>query len=330
MLKRLCGICLALLLLLCCAYADSWDGTVTALETVSIPSPAKGILERLVLETGATVTEGETIGSVRSEKVFAPYDGTVAVLSAAESKEVSGTVLEISPVSLYTISCTVSDTAKTPENALIHVGETVFVRCTADGSHRAEAVVTSVSGAEWTAETTAGELYVGEAVYLYRDAECTTAQRIGKGTVTAHDPLTVSAEGIIRDLRVHTGDRVERGQWLFSVSSAANGDIRIPASGIVTEVTASAGNSVQEDQSLAEIAVSCAFRISVPADEAGLFRPEQRWSYIRGDDPHETPHPCHVYRILATEDGSVEVELLPDDASLLPIGMTVRITDWQE
>ena len=330
MMKRFCGICLALLLFICSASADSWSGSVTSLETVQIISPAEGILETLVIEPGAMVSEGAAVGSIRMEKVFAPFDGTIATVSVKEGGEASGTVLEISPVSMYTISCTVSDIAKTPENALVHIGETVYVRCTADGSHRAEAVIISVSGAEWTAETTAGELYVGEAVNLYRDAECTADRRIGKGTVTAHDPLAVSAEGVIRQLRVGTGDRVERGQWLFSVSSSTDNEVRIPASGIVTEVTDAVGVSVQENQVLGEIAISCVIRITVSPDEAGLFEPDQRWSYLRMDDPHETPHSCHVSRILVPVDGSAEIEFVPDDDLLLPVGMTVQIIDPQD
>ena len=324
-------ICMAVILALGAASADSWNGTVTALETAYVTAPAEGFADGLKLETGAFVTEGETAGSIRAEKVFAPFDGTVTVVTAAEGDRVSGEVLEISPVSLYTVTCTVSDIAETPENALIHIGETLYIRCTADGSHRAEAVVTAVSGAEFTAETVAGELYVGETVYLYRDTAYAADSRVGKGTVTAHDPLTVSAEGVIRRLRVQSGDRVERGQWLFSVASSDESDIRIPASGIVTEVKASAGEKVKEEQGLAEIAVSCAIRAEVSADDAGLFEKGQTWAYIRGDDPHEEMHSCTVSRILAdTGDASATVEFVPEDETLMPIGMGVTIVDAEQ
>ncbi len=325
------GICLALILTLSGAAADNWNGNVSALETAYVTSPAEGIAETLRLETGAQVTEGDSAGSVRSEKVFAPFDGTVAAVGAAEGDNVSGTVLEISPVSLYTVSCTVTGAAETPANALVHVGDTVYIRCLTDRTHHAEAVIVSVSGAEWTAETVAGELYVGEAVYLYRNEACKADSRIGKGTVTAHDTLTVDAEGVIRELRVKAGDRVERGQWLFSVSSSDEDEITIPASGIITEVKASRGEQVKEGQELAEIAVSCAIRISVAADEVSEFREGQTWGYIRGDDPHETIHLCRVSRILAdAADASAVVELVPEDEPLLPVGMSIQIVDCGE
>ncbi|MCR5297026.1 MAG: hypothetical protein K6E17_06420 [Clostridiales bacterium] len=324
-------LCLALAVWTAGACADSWNGTVTALETVQVTSPADGTLESFSLETGAAAAEGDAAGSVRMDKTFAPFDGTVAAMHAEDGEEINGTVLEISPTSLYTLTCTVQDTAQTPENALIHIGETLYVRCTADGSHRATAVVTKISGAEFTAEATGGELYVGETVYLYRDAEYTAALRVGKGTVTSHDPLTVSAKGVIRNLRVQAGDRVERGQWLFSVSSAEENEITIPASGIVTEVKASAGSSVTGEQVLAEIAVSCAIRMTVSADDAGLFTAGQEMAYIRGDDPHEELRPCRVSKVLMnSDDASAEIELIPEDESLLPVGMTILVTEPQE
>lgn len=321
------GVCLGILLAAGGVSADSWNGSVTALETVRVTAPAEGIAEALTLETGARTEEGVTAGMIRAEKIFAPEDGTVSVIMAEEGETVTGAVLEISPVSLYTVTCTVTDVAQTPETALIHIGEMVYIRCMADGSHRAEAVVTAVSGAEWTAETTAGELYVGEAVYLYRDPEYAAASRIGKGTVTAHDPLTVTAGGVITRMRVAAGDRVERGQWLFSVASAEETEIRVPAAGIVTGVSVSPGDRVTEGQELAEIAVSCAIRVTVPADEAGQFAPGQTWMYTRGDDPHENLYPCRVSRVLIhEEDASGTVELIPEGGELLPVGMTVTIT----
>ena len=195
---------------------------------------------------------------------------------------------------------------------------------TADGTHRAEAVVTSVNGAEFSAETTAGDLYVGETVWLYRDADA--KERIGKGTVTVHDTLTVSSSGTVRNLRVQAGDTVERGQWLYSVSSAEDTNICIPADGIVTEVSASAGSKVKEGQELAVIAVSCGIRIEVAAEDVKQFRTGGVCTYYRGDDPHETAYNCTVSRILLNAQGSTAtVELLPEEGELLTLGMSVRV-----
>lgn len=327
MTKRICTAILAGMLLLAVtagALADSWTGSTQALDTAAVTSPADGLLLQLKLEEGAAVKAGGTAGEIRTEKVFAPFDGTVVAVAVKEGEEADGTVVEIAPTSLYALTCTVSDVAQTAEAALVHVGEKLYVRCTADGTHRAEAVVTSVNGAEFSAETTAGDLYVGETVWLYRDADA--KERIGKGTVTVHDTLTVSSSGTVRNLRVQAGDTVERGQWLYSVSSAEDTNICIPADGIVTEVSASAGSKVKEGQELAVIAVSCGIRIEVAAEDVKQFRTGGVCTYYRGDDPHETAYNCTVSRILLNAQGSTAtVELLPEEGELLPLGMSVRV-----
>ena len=224
-------LCAAFALAYCGALADSWSGSVSALETVTVTAPADGIPEGFDLETGERVTEGESAGSVRMEKVFAPYDGTVSVVSVKEGEKASGTVLEISPVSLYTVTCTTSGVAKTPENAMIHVGETVIIRCMTDKSHQAEAQVISVDGAQFTVETTAGELYVGEAVYLYREDNIFYSGQIGKGTVTAHEEPTVSAEGVIQQI-VHEGAGGAAVRTdVFTITSSAITEVRTLSTG---------------------------------------------------------------------------------------------------
>ena len=318
----------ALLLTACPALADTWTGSVTALDTVEFTAPATGLLTRLELEVGQEVTEGTEAGEIRAEKVFSPVSGTVAAIHKELGDKVSGTVLEINPTSRYSVSCTVSGTAKTAENALIHSGETLYIRCTVDGTHRAVGVVTTVDGANFQVEVTGGELYVGEAVYLYRDKAFSKNQLVGKGTVLTHATVAVSGEGYLNLLRVRVGDPVARGQWLFTTASSEETVLRVPASGIVQTLLAAEGETVQEDSTVAVITTSCALRIDVSADDAPRFTAGSTWYYTRGDDAHETHLPAKVLRVLMKEeDASATVELRPEDGGSLPLGMSVIVTD---
>ena len=66
----------------------------------------------------------------------------------------------------------------------------------------------------------------------------------------------------------------------------------------------------------------------MPADEVNLFTADHEWAYIRGDDPHEETRPCRISRVLANaEDASAVVEFIPEDETLLPVGMGIRIVD---
>ncbi len=324
--KTLLILTAALCLLTAAACADTWSGSVIAAETVTAVSPADGTAESFSLTVGQTVAEGDVLGSIRADKVFSPVSGTIAAIHSETGDLVDGTVLEIDPVSRYAVTCTVDNIAKTPEAALIHMGETVWMKCTADGSHMARGRVVSISGAAFNVEATAGELYVGEAVYIYRDEACSADARVGKGTVTAQDTVKVSGKGVLLNIRHAVGDKVDKGQWLFSVAGSEDTLITAPAAGVVVSVSASEGSAVRENGTVAEIATATALRITVAADETGRFTAGSVWYYTRGDDPHETHYPCTVRRVLlASGEGTATVELTAEED--LPIGMSVLVTD---
>ena len=323
-------IMLAALLAVSPALADTWAGSVTASATTEIEIPSDGTLTSLNLEVGQRVEAGQVVGGIRETKVFAPVDGSVAAVHLETGDKADGTVLEISPVSRYTLTCTAENYAKTPENALIHSGESLYVKCSADGTHRAIARVTTIDGAAFSAEVTAGELYVGEAVFLYRSREFTTDSLVGKGTVTTHDTVAVSGNGVLLKLRVAVGDTVERGQWLFSTASTDDTQITVPVDGIVTAVNVQVGSAVQEDQSAATLATAITLRAEVSADDAMRFKKGDTWYYTRNDDSHETHRTCTVQRVLTNEaDASATIVLIPEEKDL-PIGLGIILTDEKD
>ena len=323
-------IMLAALLAVSPALADTWAGSVTASATTEIEIPSDGTLTSLNLEVGQRVEAGQVVGGIRETKVFAPVDGSVAAVHLETGDKADGTVLEISPVSRYTLTCTAENYAKTPENALIHSGESLYVKCSADGTHRAIARVTTIDGAAFSAEVTAGELYVGEAVFLYRSREFTTDSLVGKGTVTTHDTVAVSGNGVLLKLRVAVGDTVERGPWLFSTASTDDTQITVPVDGIVTAVNVQVGSAVQEDQSAATLATAITLRAEVSADDAMRFKKGDTWYYTRNDDSHETHRTCTVQRVLTNEaDASATIVLVPEEKDL-PIGLGIILTDEKD
>ena len=310
----LCAITLTLTL---SASADAWTGSTAAADLTEITASADGILERFDLELGQTVTAGQELGATSTTTVYAPLDGTIAAIHAEAGDTVTGTVLEIAPLSRYTVTFTVTGAKQTPENTLVHSGETVYIKCTADGSHRAVGRVTEIDGSTYLVEVLGGELYVGETVRAYRDSAFADEDRVGLGTVTAADTVTVDVtEATLLHFHCAVGDAVERGQRLFVTS---------PADGVVTEITAAKGDSVKEDRTLARVAQRVMLTFEALQDDAPLFHTGQTLTYIRGDDPHETPHTCTVTRILQqVQGGSITVEARPEETAL-PIGMTVEV-----
>ncbi|MBR4711697.1 MAG: HlyD family efflux transporter periplasmic adaptor subunit [Clostridia bacterium] len=309
------------------ALADSWEGVTVAADTVLLTAPCDGVLERLTVTVGERVSAGDTAGAVASVPVFSPCDGRVAAVMVKEGERANGEkTLEIEPVGRYRVICTVSGVAKTPEDAWVRCGETLWMKCTADGSHRAAGRVVSVSGTTFEIETTAGELYIGETVWVCRDEACAADGRIGKGTVTAAPTVSVSADGVILDMRAREGASVRRGQLLFRTAPEAGLTVTVPADGVVTRLEAAVGDTVRAGGTVAVAASSAALRAEIPLERALSLKPGDRLFFIRADDPHETLRPATVTRVLtdgAPDTAAVELSAAED----LPVGLRVTLTD---
>ena len=134
MLKRWMALTLALLCLSSAALAEVYEGTTAALDTVTVRAETAGVVKSLPVQVGQRVDEGEALVRLKSEKTFASQDGDVSLVSAEVGDDVSGEILELAPTERYTIHCTVDKAYKSPATKLVHSGETVYVKCTHDGT----------------------------------------------------------------------------------------------------------------------------------------------------------------------------------------------------
>ena len=142
---------------------ETFDGTVVAGETVAITAPFGGTVTALDIREGQLLEAGDAVVTLSTTKVWATQDGTVNGVFAQEGDSAEGTVLYLSPVSRYTIACTLSKAHEDVDTYYVKLGEKVYIQCVKDGSHRAEGIVTGVSGSSYTVTTTAGEMYLQES-----------------------------------------------------------------------------------------------------------------------------------------------------------------------
>ena len=327
MLKKSLSLLAALALTVSPALAATYAGTTVASRTTALVSASGGVLESLSLLPGQAVEAGETVGSTRLEKVFAAWDGTVALCCADAGDSVDGTVLEISPTSRYTVYCTVDGAYSAPETELVHIGEQLCLRCTANGTHRAVGVVTSIDGSDYQVEVIGGELYVGETVNLYRDADFSAAQRVGVGTAVGAEPIDYTANGTLIELCVQEGENVERGELLFTWAQSEDTQIVSPTDGVIVRVLAAPGDLLQSGQSVAELVQPEDVRIQVQlnATDAARIRVGDAAIYIRADDPTETSRSAIVEGVSAIADGEGYVALLVPEEAGLPLGLRVDV-----
>lgn len=269
MFKRLASLLLALLLPAVPAVAEVFEGKTAALATTAIVAEASGVLEETCVRVGQRVSAGDALAELRATKGFSSQDGTVTLTYAREGDSVSGTLLEVMPVERYTVYCTVEKAYQSAETTLVHVGETVYIKCTTDGTHRAIGVITLIDGGEYRVLTVGGELYVGETVYLYRDEAFTSAQRVGIGTVVVSDTQAYEAQGEVTRLLVAEGDAVERGQLLYELGG---GTLRAGVDGIVTSLSVQPGDQVAEGQVVGALVADSDICVEVQVDEATASR----------------------------------------------------------
>ena len=269
----ICALALACAPALALADPGVCEGEVIAGDSAAVYATSNASVVSVDALPGQLVEAGDALVTLEPARVYAHSDGVVASVDFAQGDNVDGTVLSVEPTSRYQIVCTVEDAYELPENMLLHVGQTLYAKCTRDGSHRAVARVISIDGEYFTLETLGGELYIGETVYLYSSDEFESKQRVGIGTVIGSSLSEYTASGTLTRICVEPGDIVERGQLLYEYmpggqSGQDAGEVLLSdTSGIVLSISAQAGQALTAGAVAAEIAPLDALRISVYVSE---------------------------------------------------------------
>ena len=276
--KKWLSLCLCALCLTGAARAEiALSGTVAAREAAAVTANIGGSVEEVFVRAGDRVEAGDVVATVALTGIYAPADGTVRGIMAEAGDSAGQTVLSIAPMSKYTVTADISDAYDSAANKHVTVGETVYMECSRDGSHVAVGRVVKAEGSAYTVEVTGGELYMEEKVYIYRDEDHSSSARIGSGTVSRTAELAVSGSGRVAELYVSEGERVERGQLLFTCVEAdtvedalLGGEIRSTASGVVASVAAQAGQQAAVGSTVLTVYPTEGFCVELSVEEADL------------------------------------------------------------
>lgn len=327
--KQIMACLLAALLLTSSALAEVYAGTVAARSTTVLTAEAGGVLEELNVQAGSRVRSGESVARVSSQRVFATQDGTVARIQAEEGDDVHGAVLELSPVSRYTVYCTADGGYSSPEAGRLRCGERLYLYCTNNGTHQGSGIVTSIDGETYMVEATGGEFYVGETLYLYRDPQFRYKHLVGVGTVVVSDTEVYEAEGRLAALHVSEGEYVERGELLFELIDGEGTELSAPVDGVIVECAAQEGAAVQEGDVIALLAPNdeLCVRIDVEERELSTIQVGDRAELLYACSPEEETVMGEVIEISrALEDGLCAVYIRPDEVpQYLGMSVSVRI-----
>ena len=289
------ALCFALILgLTGSALAETtFDGTVVSGESVSVTAPFGGTVSSFRLRAGDELAVGDVVAEVATTKVYAPEDGVISGLFGQAGDTVEdvatrmGAVLYIEPVQKYSVSASVEKAYNNSDNKFVNIGETVYLKSVySSNGNTATGTITAVDGANYTVETTSGELLMEETVYIYRDADYTSTSKIGRGTVSRTAAVAVGATATsnsasstnsILAINVKDGDAVTRGQLLYETVTgtldglyATGNQIVADEAGIIASVNRSAGSSLNKGDTILTLYPKDKMQVSMDIDEYDL------------------------------------------------------------
>lgn len=136
--KRIAMIAMMASLVTTTAFAEGVkiDGSIKSAETKTILAPYSGVVGNYAVTAGDAVNMGDALFALRTEQVYADFDGTVTAVfaqpgdSAASVEERYGALAYIEQDVLYRAECTTTGGDSDNENKMIHVGEKVYIRAT--------------------------------------------------------------------------------------------------------------------------------------------------------------------------------------------------------
>ena len=261
----------------------SYNGVVVAGETLPVAALFGGKVAEIKVRAGDLIHKGDEIAQIATTLNYAPLEGTITGIYAAEGDDAGsigeryGAVLYIEPTNRYTIAATTEKAYNKSENKYVHLGETVYLSCTSDGTHRGTGLVSALTDTGYNVEVTGGDFYMGETVGIYRESSYAAESRIGRGTVGRTAPVAVKGTGSILKMHVENGDFVERGELLFeTVDGVLDGlyapdcVIASPLSGVVASVDVTAGAAVSKGDSVVKIYPSDSMQIEISVPEEDL------------------------------------------------------------
>lgn len=263
-----------------------FSGVVVVSNTDTIRAPYEGIVERVFVQSGEMFDEMSEIALMGTEKVYSNVDGVITGLFASEGDSTKsvidryGAILYIEPYNRFILNCSTEKGYSISENKYIHIGETVYISCTKDGSHSGKGLVIGLDNEDpkrFLVEVSEGEFYMNETVGVFRTAEYTSISRIGRGTVERTAPVPVASEGSILKLHVRSGDSVKRGQLLFEIVPSVldklepvSSLVKSKTTGIVVSVDSPQGTKVEKGAPLITFCPKDSIKVRMAITESDL------------------------------------------------------------
>lgn len=261
----------------------SMSGSLQPEDTMLIEAPFTGRVLACETAAGDLIKAGDSMIELETVRVYAPCDGTVAGLRAAEGDDLSminalyGAAMYVEPKSEYIISASTTNAYDSNDNRMIHVGEMVYLTSVNNYSRTGEGLIIHVEDQNYVVEVLDGNIRLNETCRISRDEDHEEEKgRIGQGKTARNNPRPVTAEGSVLQLHVQEGDEVQRGQLLMEIvpdvqMDAESSVISAENDLIVLAAMADEGVQVQKGQAICEVFPVGTLQAVVYAEEEDLL-----------------------------------------------------------
>lgn len=268
-------------------YGQRWaKGTTQTVDTVDVYAPVGGQLQAFDVKAGDVVEAGAPVFTVRPVQVLAPQSGVIRLLKAQVGDQASGVILQygalcsIDREDVHFIRATIAGAYNKPKNRAITLGETLRVYNGDSGdSVDTLGTVIAADGKGYVVEIPSDVFELEDKVFLYRgDGDDYNARdKVGEGYVERAKAVPVMAEGVIARIHVSEGQKVSRGDVLFTVDDAsavykepANFEAVPQEGGVVSAIYVQDGQQVRKDQLLLTLRPLHALEFVVDVDELDI------------------------------------------------------------
>lgn len=289
--KKSMGLLLAITLAFTCAASPalseeeySFSGKLQPQSVMTIVAPFDGTVTACSPKAGDLVAQGDALATLDTTRVYAPCDGTVAAVFAAQGDALSDVLkvyeaaVFIEPASTLTLDASTASAYNSLETKYVHVGENVRLYSSASDEREGAGVVISVSGTSYVVEVLSGNLRIGESCHVSRSEERgATRQRVGGGRTRRSDPVAVTADESVLKLYVRQGAAVRKGDLLMETVpgdlknvAATDASVYASADCVILSAPASVGASMKQGQPMFTAYAAGTLEAVVQVDENDL------------------------------------------------------------
>ncbi len=266
----------------------SAKGSVDVVERVTLTAPVGGQVEAFTWLPGDVVAAEGTAIELIPTQVFAADAGVIRGLKATQGAQAAQVIAEFGALchierdAIRQIEVPTNTAYDKAENRDVRVGDVLRVlQGSGDDEVKGTATVVRRTANGYVVELEQGKFDLEESAKLYRGTgdDYKDKDKVGRGDVMRPATLPVQGDGTIAAVLVEEGQRVERGQPLFTLDAASARHAAVPAEsvtfgrpGVLAEVLVRPGQFVAQGQALMTVMPTDALLAVLDVDELDIAR----------------------------------------------------------